>query len=289
MAMFTIPIKLGEVSNRVDDAQWLCAGNNKFRIKTYMGKIDKHAGPATVTAFKLMKYKIGYPESECHPTFGQTLYEYLTGKRTRSAAMVARAKARQVTRPARCYPITGYRRRIIGYPGQGTHSYTRAPHNWQSDRAYDLAVPVGTPIVAVEAGTIGPRWGDLNSWNPALAGMRLSVENALNSIYYAHLSRLLKRPGVRVKAGDLLGYSGMANGVPHLHIATRVGPPSTVLLGGTVVGRPLGLLNFALPGDETEMPDGITVPVDWEHGEVIPEDEGEEIMEDADMMMEGLI
>ena len=277
-----------ERSDRVKDAQWLMAGNNRFKIRTYFGAIDGIAGPATLSAAKTMKYKIGYPLSELFATFGQTLYDYLRtdgNHKLRSAAMVTRAKARQVTRPQRAYPITGYRRRIIGYPGQGTHSYSQPPHNWQSDRAYDLAVPVGVPVVAVEAGRVGPRIGDLNSWNPRLAGKRLTVENSLNAIYYAHLSQLAVVAYQTVKVGQLLGYSGTANGVAHLHIATRLGNPQAVLLGGTVIASPIRALMARSGSDVHRLDEEGVVDPNWTHGEVIPTEEGESYDETDDFLM----
>lgn len=117
-------------------------------------------------------------------------------------------------------PIAG-RWRIIGTPYGGTH--TRG--NWESDNALDIAAPMGTPVLAIHAGTIGSRIGPLSSSEPALAGLRVNLEGS-NGVdaYYAHLSRLVVRAGQRVVAGQVLGYSGAANGVNHLHFA--VSPPN---------------------------------------------------------------
>ena len=125
------------------------------------------------------------------------------------------------------YPL-GRRGRIIGTPGAGTH--TRG--NWQSDNAVDIAVPVGTPVYAVADGTIGPRIGSQGSNDPRLAGLRLTVMSAGNAFYYAHLSKLAVKAGERVKAGQLLGYSGKANGSAHLHFAVRKGTPGEAIRGG---------------------------------------------------------
>jgi len=116
-------------------------------------------------------------------------------------------------------PVAGGK--VIGYPYQGTH--TRG--NWQSDNAVDIAVPKGTPVYAVHDGTIGPNIGPFNSLDPTLSGSRLSILWTGNSAYYAHLSKILVKPGQRVKTGDLLGYSGVANGVAHLHWAIEKGSP----------------------------------------------------------------
>lgn len=113
---------------------------------------------------------------------------------------------------------------LIGRPGQGTHSYTSWPNNWQSDHAVDISLPRRTPIVAIADGVIcrncgfGPQGG-----GPRFAGNRLTMNYGLNlgrNAYYAHLDEIVVRPGERVRAGQIIGYSGEANGSPHLHFAT---------------------------------------------------------------------
>jgi hypothetical protein len=50
-----------------------------------------------------------------------------------------------------------------------------------------------------------------------------------NEFYYAHLSRLAVAAGQQVGEGSLIGWSGSANGVAHLHFAERGGNPETLL------------------------------------------------------------
>lgn len=126
--------------------------------------------------------------------------------------------------PSRCgarlgHPL-GKRGVFLGGPYAGTH--TRG--NWQSDRALDVGVPVGTKVCSVFAGTIGPRIGPLDSSDPRLAGLRLTVLGSTDQAYYAHLSRIVVRKHQRVLKDQLLGFSGTA-GVPHLHIALKRGDP----------------------------------------------------------------
>jgi len=111
---------------------------------------------------------------------------------------------------------------FLGGPYAGTH--TRG--NWQSDRAVDISVPVGTRVCAVFAGRIGDRIGPLNSSEPALAGRRLTVIGQTDHAYYAHLSQIVVKRRQRVIRGQFLGLSGSANGSPHLHIALRDGDPT---------------------------------------------------------------
>lgn len=113
--------------------------------------------------------------------------------------------------------------RLIGVPHSGTHTLG----NWESDNAIDLGMKTGTPIYAVADGVIGDRFGSLNSGNPRMAGLRLHLIGKGNHWYYAHLSRFAKgiKPGARVRKGQLIGYSGSANGVEHLHFSSQVGDP----------------------------------------------------------------
>ena len=109
---------------------------------------------------------------------------------------------------------------FLGGPYAGTHMLG----NWQSDRAVDIGVPVGTKVCAIFAGTVGPRIGPLDSSNPRFAGLRLTVLGSTDQAYYAHLSRIVVRRFQHVRKDQLLGYSGTA-GVPHLHIALKRGDP----------------------------------------------------------------
>jgi murein DD-endopeptidase MepM/ murein hydrolase activator NlpD len=112
--------------------------------------------------------------------------------------------------------------KLIGFPYQGTHTLG----NWESDNAVDVAVPVGTPLRAESNGVIGPQFGSLGS-SGRFEGKRLHLVTGNNEYYYAHLSRYAPgiRPGVRVRKGQIIGYSGSANGVAHLHFGAKHGNP----------------------------------------------------------------
>jgi murein DD-endopeptidase MepM/ murein hydrolase activator NlpD len=121
---------------------------------------------------------------------------------------------------------------IIGRPYQGTHStaYNIAggSNNWESENAVDVGAPVGTPVYAVANGKIGSQIGSLGSGG-RFAGLRLHLVSSTNEFYYAHLSKLAPgiKAGATVKQGQLLGYTGSANGVAHLHFSSKLGNPST--------------------------------------------------------------
>lgn len=130
--------------------------------------------------------------------------------------------------------------RIIGTPNQGTHApgANGLPAIWQNDNAVDIATPEGTPIYAPFAGTIGSQFGAFDTDNPLLSGLRLTVFGNQNAAYLAHLSKFAEKikPGVTVQEGQLLGYSGTANGVAHLHYALQRGNPLNDL-GSIKVGK----------------------------------------------------
>ncbi|MEZ5239520.1 MAG: peptidoglycan DD-metalloendopeptidase family protein [Microthrixaceae bacterium] len=88
----------------------------------------------------------------------------------------------------------------------------------------DIFAPMGTPLVATESGVLD-RVG-----TAGLGGLRLWLEgDSGNHYYYAHLSGFAEgmRDGVRVNAGDVVGYvgdTGNARGTPpHLHFEVHPG------------------------------------------------------------------
>jgi murein DD-endopeptidase MepM/ murein hydrolase activator NlpD len=109
--------------------------------------------------------------------------------------------------------------RLGGGPGQGTHSYTAPPNNWQSDAAYDLMGRDGMPVVAAGPGVIGavrPFQSDPRFWGHAVYLSTKGIQ-----LYYKHLKSVAVRPGQSVGAGEVLGYLGEGvNGGPHLHLGS---------------------------------------------------------------------
>ena len=97
----------------------------------------------------------------------------------------------------------------------------------------DLIGSVGTPIVAVEGGTI-----EAHGWNQ-YGGWRLGIRSfdGKRSYYYAHLRKNHPyaqgiEPGATVKGGQVIGYLGMTGysttenvnnmTTPHLHIGMQL-------------------------------------------------------------------
>lgn len=124
------------------------------------------------------------------------------------------------------YPL-GAQGPVIGRPGQGTHSLG----NWESDNAIDISVPDGTPVIATQDGTIGKVYARTLDPSSQFAGYQVHLGAGNNEWFYTHLSRLAKGigAGTKVKKGQVIGYSGSANGAPHLHLGVKNGNPLDLL------------------------------------------------------------
>ncbi|MNG95000.1 Murein DD-endopeptidase MepM [compost metagenome] len=100
--------------------------------------------------------------------------------------------------PARRHPITGQVR-----PHEGT----------------DFALPVGTPVMATGDGVV------LKATRHPLAGTYVVIKHGRTLMTrYLHLSKLLVKPGQKVKMGDkiaLSGNTGRSTGA-HLHYEVRL-------------------------------------------------------------------
>jgi Peptidase family M23 len=179
----------------------------------------------------------------------------------------------------RSYPLAR-QGRINGRPYQGAHTIKNADgtFQWQSCRAFDLNTPPETPVLAIWDGVIGARFGKLPSQDPRFQGLRCYVEvpNG-NQFYYSHLSSFARgiKPGVQVRSGQVIGFSGMANGVPHLHVSCMLGDPEAKLLSGQIPVIPR--LRAALsPARIARLPESDPPePEDWECSNAVPPGEGE--------------
>lgn len=139
-----------------------------------------------------------------------------TGRRSGGKAR-GRARGRAATVGGSRYPLARAGR-VIGTPYKGTHTLG----NWQSDNAVDLRVPVGTPMTALEPGKVvrvrhHPQDGG------RFAGDQITIRGKSGQEYfYAHGVARVK-PGQHLRQGQVIGRSGSANGVPHLHLGVMKG------------------------------------------------------------------
>lgn len=102
-------------------------------------------------------------------------------------------------------------------PGGVSDSFNEARSDGRTHRASDILVPMGTRVVAAEAGTI------MRLSQNALGGTTIYMtdDSGRFIFYYAHLEKYAAGLATQehVLQGDLLGYVGMTGNapVPHLH------------------------------------------------------------------------
>jgi murein DD-endopeptidase MepM/ murein hydrolase activator NlpD len=125
----------------------------------------------------------------------------------------------------------------------------RAFGNWMSDRAIDISVPVGTPVQAVTDAVVTSISGSAPNHAANPAGWTVYLKDANGEEYsYMHLDGYSVKAGDTVKKGQTIGESGAANGVPHLHFATRGSSPKAVLNGGATGQAKPQYVNFSRKG-----------------------------------------
>ena len=106
-------------------------------------------------------------------------------------------------------------------PASIADTFTDPRGGSRAHKALDIMAPRGTPVVAVDAGTIS------QLGNGGAGGITVyEVDDAGRyAFYYAHLERLAAglAEGQPVKRGDVLGYVGTTGNAPvnapHLHFA----------------------------------------------------------------------
>jgi murein DD-endopeptidase MepM/ murein hydrolase activator NlpD len=126
----------------------------------------------------------------------------------RLAAWLA-AVTRGLPRPGRVCPVDG--------PAEFSPTWGEERPWGRTHRGEDVHADYGTPLVAVESGTVlqaGWHWqGGFGVW--------LEGHYSGSVYYYAHLSGIVPgvRPGARVEVGSLLGWVGSTGNAtsPHLH------------------------------------------------------------------------
>ena len=124
----------------------------------------------------------------------------------------------------RVYPLSR-RGKIIGRPHGGTHNLG----NWQSDNALDISAPIGTGVIAMDAGRVAKLSGSYQGGAGRFDGYQVTIQTDKGQLFYTHLSRASVKAGQEVKAGQRIGASGAANNVPHLHIGFQKGDPLAVV------------------------------------------------------------
>lgn len=142
--------------------------------------------------------------------------------------------------PAR--PTSPYR---LPWTGSERHLCIQGNLSWFTHRgrnahAWDFWMPVGTPVRSMRAGRVVRVEKDRHGIGLHTANL-VEVEHADGTVaVYAHLRRhgAAVEVGDDVRAGDLLGYSGMSGRTlyPHLHVQLEVDDRSVPLVFAEVPG-----------------------------------------------------
>ena len=113
------------------------------------------------------------------------------------------------------YPVMGW-----VSSGYGMRIDPFSPGVRRAHYGVDLVAPAGTPVRAASAGTVWLTAYDVVFGNQVLIGHQFGF-----STFYAHLDRIVVRPGQQVTQETIIGYvgaTGRATG-PHLHFEIRSG------------------------------------------------------------------
>lgn len=106
----------------------------------------------------------------------------------------------------------------------------RVSQGLHADQAYDFAAPIGTPIYAVQSGTI--LIAHPTGYNGGYGKYVVMNFNDGRQAIFGHMSKVVAEQGAIVKQGDIIGYvgsTGKSTG-PHVHIGFH-GPLGNPYLG----------------------------------------------------------
>jgi len=102
----------------------------------------------------------------------------------------------------------------------------RVSQRLHDDNAYDFAAPKGTPIYAIQDGTV--LIADDSGYNGGYGEYVVIDFNDGAQAIFGHMSKVATSAGDVVKKGDIIGYvgsTGRSTG-PHVHIGYRGGKPN---------------------------------------------------------------
>jgi murein DD-endopeptidase MepM/ murein hydrolase activator NlpD len=122
-----------------------------------------------------------------------------------------------------------FNNRNFNWGGGPSDHRSRPLGNWQSDNAWDIMAPAGTPVYAIEGGTISKLGGSTELRKGVIYGYNITIKSSDNEFFYTHLGS--RNPslqvGSTVNKGDFLGEIGIPKENPkwpqHVHIGVRNG------------------------------------------------------------------
>lgn len=127
--------------------------------------------------------------------------------------------------PILVHPIAEPSLRVMTQPfGVNEHIYKKFLYDGVpllGHNGVDYGVPEGTPIRAVDAGTVIEQANDVEGY-----GLYIKIKHAWGETLYAHLSKFARAVGGVVAQSEVIGLSGNTGNStgPHLHFGIRVNP-----------------------------------------------------------------
>lgn len=240
---FTKPIRQGEHSARVADAQWTLTGHNRFRRNFHPGSVDSRWGKNAMAAADEARFELGYPLERCRlGRFGQELYDYLRadGKHKRLPADYVTRRARRRGRTLLHHvPLPGR----VHFPGV---SYPEPHTKWGLQPwivpqveaicdEFDLHVTGGYGGHPPHAYYSDHRWGGGVDLGGSLADMIRCTfwADTLESGFYQH-GKVFRWVG-----GPAHDHDGVEHGHgDHVHLSWyRLGPATTIFTTTRFRGR----------------------------------------------------
>ena len=114
-----------------------------------------------------------------------------------------------------------------GYIDGPKHHALRPMGNWQSDNAWDVGSPPGTPIFSITPGTV-LKVKNSPEGNPKVYGMQITItsDEGLPNVFYTHTAGVTVSAGDRVEIGTQLAQIASPNskGMPsHVHVGLSDG------------------------------------------------------------------
>ncbi len=181
-------------------------GTHTIEIKTQQGKIRKLNFKVRPKIYKA-QYLTIKNKRKVNPYKGD-MERILSEKKRKT-----KAKKNWLAQPARAdfdVPVNGRISSIFGLR-RFFNEQARRPHS-----GLDIAAPQGTPIKAIESGTI------IDAGNFFFSGNMVYLDHGQGIIsLYAHMHSIKVKPGEKIKKGQIIGTVGETGRVtgPHLHLA----------------------------------------------------------------------
>jgi len=144
----------------------------------------------------------------------------------------------------------------VSIPRAGAHAGQKG---WQSNNAWDIPTPIGTPVYSVTSGVVqtfsdyGPIPKRTHGKTLFGAGFTVKSDSGPN-VYYTHLKNCQVKRGDKISCGQLLGFvmDFPGSSYDHLHIAVSTGHDISEVIdnnGNIKCGKGLKIL-----GKDIEIP-----------------------------------